>query len=231
MQTEVFMIYFTYDVKFLALILLFVWGISRIFRSIKYGKPDFWRETLVWLLFLFTAYLLYHTFEPFTFLLERQGTKANLVPLQGILKMIENASIFDDAVTQRIVFINLAGNILIFCPFGFLIPLLEEKLKNGWLVLLLGLTISLLIEFTQTLLVGRVFDVDDLTLNTFGTLLGFLVYAILNMIRGPKKFFERIRASARPKALGYAFGYLVFALAVTIGLYFYDYNLYKQIPQ
>jgi len=231
MQNEVLMIYFTYDVEFLALMLLFGWGVSRITRTIKHGKPDLWRETIVWALFLFTAYLLYHTFQPFTFLLERQGSKANLVPLQGILKMIENASIFDDAVTKRIVFINLAGNVLLFYPYGFLIPLLEKRLNKGWLVIFLGLSISLLIELTQTLLVGRVFDVDDLMLNTFGTLLGYLLYATLNLIQGPKIFFERIRASARPNALAYAYGFLVFALVVTIGLYFYDYNLYKQIPQ
>ena len=95
------MIYFTYDIQLLFRIILIVWLISRTFRAIKYGKPDFWRELLLWGLLLYVAVLLYNTFEPFAILLERQNQRANLVPLQGILKMIEYASIFDDEVTQR----------------------------------------------------------------------------------------------------------------------------------
>lgn len=225
------MIYFTYDIQLLFRIILIVWVISRTFRAIKYGKPDIWRELLLWGLLLYVAFLLYNTFEPFAILLERQNQRANLVPLQGILKMIENASIFDDEVTQRIVFINLAGNVLLFSPFGVAIPLLEKHLNRGWLVVLLGLTFSLVIELAQTFLIARVFDVDDLILNAAGTLIGFLVYALLNLVKPTRAFFDRIREAARPNAFRYTLIMVLIALAATIGIYTYGYDLYRQIPQ
>lgn len=225
------MIYFTYDIQLLYRFILVLWVVSRLIRAIQYGKPDFWREVLVWGLLLYVAFLLYNTFEPFRILLERQNQRANFVPLQGILKMIENASIFDDEVTQRIVFINLAGNVLIFTPFGMAIPLLEKQLNRGWLVILLGLAISLLIELAQTFLIRRVFDVDDLILNASGTLIGFLIYALLNSARPVRAFFDRIREAARPNALPYALIMMLIAAAATVGIYHYGYDLYQQIPQ
>src|SRR5690606_3083050 len=143
-------------------------------------------------------FLLYNTFEPFTILLDRQNQRANFLPLQGILRMIENASIFEDGVTRRIVFLNLAGNVLIFALLGTVIPLLEKRLNQVWLVVLLGLIFSLVIELAQTFLIVRVFDVDDLLLNSTGTLLGFGTYALLNQFKPIRSFFDRIRERARP---------------------------------
>jgi glycopeptide antibiotics resistance protein len=225
------MINFTYDIQLLFRIILLVWVISRVYRAIKYGKPLLWRELLLWMLLLYVAFLLYNTFEPLTILLNRQHQRANFVPLQGIAKMIENASIFDDKVTQRIVFLNLAGNVLIFSPFGVAIPLLEKRLNRGWLVVLLGLAISLVIELAQTFLIARVFDVDDLILNAAGTLIGFLIYALLNLNKSVRVFFDQIREAARPNALRYALLLLVIWAAATVGIYRYGYDLYRQIPQ
>lgn len=225
------MIYFTYDIQSLYRSILVLWVVSRLIRTMQYGKPDFWREVLLWGLLLYVAFLLYNTFEPFAILLERQDQRANFVPLQGILKMIENASIFDDEVTQRIVFINLAGNVLIFAPFGLAIPLLEKRLNKIWVVVLLGLAFSLVIELAQTFLIVRVFDVDDLILNASGTLIGFLVYALLNLAKPVRAFFDRIREAARPNAQRYALIMMLIAAAATVGIYHYGYNLYRQIPQ
>lgn len=186
---------------------------------------------MLWGLLLYVAFLLYNTFEPFAILLERQDQRANLVPLQGILKMIENASIFDDEVTQRIVFINLAGNVLLFSPLGFAIPLLEKRLNRVWLAVLLGLAFSLVIELAQTFLIARVFDVDDLILNAMGTLIGFMVYALLNLTTPFRSFFEQVREAARPNALRYALIMMLIVAAVTVGIYRYGLDLYLQILQ
>ena len=186
---------------------------------------------MLWGLLLYVAFLLYNTFEPFAILLQRQDQRANLVPLQGILKMIENASIFDDEVTQRIVFINLAGNVLLFSPLGFAIPLLEKRLNRILLAVLLGLAFSLVIELAQTFLIARVFDVDDLILNAMGTLIGFMVYALLNLASPFRSFFERVREAARPNALRYALIMMLIVAAITVGIYWYGFDLYRQILQ
>ena len=153
------------------------------------------------------------------------------MPLQGILSMIEKASIFDQDMTRRIVFVNIVGYILIFSPLGMPIPLLEKRLNKGWLVVLLGLSFSLTIEIAQTFLVDRVFDVDDLILNSFGTLVGFLVYAIFNQIKPVRTFFDQVREAARPNALRYALIFILIVAAATLGIYHYGYDLYRGIPQ
>ena len=71
-------------------------------------------------------------------------------------------------------FINFLGNIVMFLPVGFCFPLLwnQMPLKK---VILIGFGCSLFIEICQ-LPVARGTDVDDLWLNTLGTLLGFWMY-------------------------------------------------------
>ncbi len=72
-------------------------------------------------------------------------------------------------------------------PVGFLFPLLFEKLNNLKKMLLIGFFISLFIELTQLSYsvyiksVYRSFDVDDLMLNTLGTLLGYWFFYMLSM--------------------------------------------------
>ena len=225
------MIYFTYDFLLLLRIVLAIWIVSRIIRAIVYKKINLFREILLWVMFLYVIFLLFRTFEPFTILIQREHQRANFIPLQGILSMIEKASIFDQDMTRRIVFVNIVGNILIFSPLGMTIPLLEKRLNKGWLVVLLGLSFSLTIEIAQTFLVDRVFDVDDLILNSFGTLMGFLVYAILNQIKPVRTFFDQVREAARPNALRYALIFILIVAGATLGIYHYGYDLYRGIPQ
>lgn len=69
--------------------------------------------------------------------------------------------------------ISLLGNIVLFIPYGFLLPSLY-KIKGKYVVLL-GLSLSLFIELFQ-LFLPRWTDIDDIILNTFGTFIGFLLY-------------------------------------------------------
>ncbi|TYC82290.1 VanZ family protein [Acetobacterium wieringae] len=74
-------------------------------------------------------------------------------------------------------FKNLAGNIILFLPLGFLYPL-ARKNKVGFFhvfVVILGTTCA--IELIQYLfLASRRADVDDIILNLIGGLIGYLVY-------------------------------------------------------
>jgi glycopeptide antibiotics resistance protein len=75
--------------------------------------------------------------------------------------------------------LNLLGNIAVFIPVGFFIFLLWE-IKPAWCVLT-GLTISLGIECVQYP-IGRWTDIDDLMLNTLGTLIGVLLCLGINAL-------------------------------------------------
>jgi glycopeptide antibiotics resistance protein len=77
--------------------------------------------------------------------------------------------------------INFLGNVLMFAPIGFFLPLLWDM--KGRKVVLIGFCISLFIETTQ-LFLPRGTDVDDLILNTAGTFLGLLIYKFLSKIIG-----------------------------------------------
>ncbi|QDZ16148.1 VanZ family protein [Humibacter ginsenosidimutans] len=82
------------------------------------------------------------------------------------------------------VVLQLVLNVALFVPLGFFVRVLGGR---GWLLAtLLGLGVSLLIEFTQLTGVWglypcayRVFDVDDLATNTLGALLGSLAALVV----------------------------------------------------
>lgn len=68
------------------------------------------------------------------------------------------------------------GNIGMFAPIGFCLPLLWRR-KRWYHAVILGLLVSMGIEFIQVFS-GRVSDVDDVMLNTAGTIFGFILYCI-----------------------------------------------------
>lgn len=72
-------------------------------------------------------------------------------------------------------------NIVLFLPFGFLLPLIWKKADRLRHALLYGATFSLLIEVSQ-LLNNRSTDIDDLILNTLGSLIGFGVFKKISRI-------------------------------------------------
>jgi glycopeptide antibiotics resistance protein len=69
--------------------------------------------------------------------------------------------------------VNFIGNIVAFMPMGLIPPLILGRRAKLWHVALFGLSLSLAIEGGQYLSGRRVTDVDDLILNTLGTLLGY----------------------------------------------------------
>lgn len=76
---------------------------------------------------------------------------------------------------------NVVGNMIMFFPYGFFISyFLKLEKKNT--IIYLTIIVSLSIEVTQ-LLIGRVFDVDDIILNICGGLLGYLMYRFLVSIK------------------------------------------------
>ncbi len=76
-------------------------------------------------------------------------------------------------------FYNTFGTILVFIPLGILLPLVFVNLRNMTLIVLLSLVVSLIIETIQYVTLLGVFDVDDILLNTFGSILGFLIFTLI----------------------------------------------------
>lgn len=102
----------------------------------------------------------------------------NLVPL----KEIERFWIYRGKLGIY-SFLNLAGNVMIFMPVGFLIPILWKDRRGFLFTACITFEMSLAIECIQLLSRVGSFDVDDLLLNTLGGILGYVLL----------KFYEKWR--------------------------------------
>lgn len=96
----------------------------------------------------------------------------NFIPFTTILSYLEGGS------GLTIAFLNLAGNIALLMPIGFLISLIYRDIR--WKkVLIVGVLSGLTIELLQTVLKVGIFDIDDVILNALGVFLGFVAYVYL----------------------------------------------------
>jgi glycopeptide antibiotics resistance protein len=69
-------------------------------------------------------------------------------------------------------------NMLLFVPFGFMLPLIWKKYEVLWKTALSGFAFSLIIEVSQ-LFNSRITDLDDLLMNTLGSLVGWGIFRLL----------------------------------------------------
>lgn len=104
-------------------------------------------------------------------ILEGLGT-ANFTPFKTIKMYIDYAYKLNSVE-------NLAGNVLVFVPFGFLFPLVAKEGERFFVMLLNAFVFVLGIEVFQLFSAFGAFDVDDLLLNCFGAALGFGIYRLL----------------------------------------------------
>ena len=111
--------------------------------------------------------------------------KNNFIPFRFLAETYDEVFVKRNLNYFLVIFL---GNIVMFMPLGFFVPLLW-KISNRF-VILLGFSFSLLIETSQ-LFLNRQTDVDDLMLNTVGVILGLLLYKLLN--RKNKYFIRKFR--------------------------------------
>ena len=103
-------------------------------------------------------------------------SSSNFIPFKEMLRYEFGTKLF---------FKNVVGNMIMFIPFGFFTSYFL-KLKKIYSVFILTLLTSITIETTQ-LLIGRVFDIDDIFLNIIGGLIGYFIFKIIYKIKFLKK--------------------------------------------
>lgn len=81
-------------------------------------------------------------------------------------------------------FTNIAGNLALLAPLGFLLPLFWRYFISAKNTILFAARLSLSIELLQ-MAAGGVTSVDDLILNTAGAAIGFLLAKLLLRICPP----------------------------------------------
>lgn len=94
-------------------------------------------------------------------------------------------------------------NIIMFMPLGFLLPLIWRRYREMGRTVLTGFCMSLSIELSQ-LFCLRVTDIDDLTMNTLGTAIGFGCWIAFRCLF-PKAGRKAIKVSSA-EPLVYLFG-------------------------
>ena len=225
------MIFLTYDIQLLLLATSFGWLIARLVRFAIQKRGSLLRELTLAILFLFLWFLIQRTLEPFVLVLDQTPEPPNLVPIKGLVLMLQRAIAVDHAFTRWIVAVNILGNVLIFVPIGFLVSVLTPNPHKGWLSILIGLAISLTIEIVQLSFVIRVFDVDDLLLNSFGAWLGFIAFLFASKGKPLKELFTHISSAQRPHTWRFVLLYGLFAITAAAIVFWLDYTVYLGIPQ
>ena len=111
------------------------------------------------------------------------------VPLSDILHMLKYGGI-------TTILRNIGGNVVLLMPLSILLPFVIKRHIGIMKMLAIGLLSSISIESTQaiiSLIIGaryKISSIDDVILNTFGALIGYLFYALAKRITNNFKIVE-----------------------------------------
>ena len=169
----------TYTVSAILYIFLLIYMLIKKYEIKKIGY--------ITLLYLYGIRIFYITILPIPL---------DVVGVESLQILSENSSYiklipFSDIFTYNIdSFIKQSiENIVNFIPLGFLLPLIYNKCRNFKSVIKYSFATSLLIESIQLIISFiiirapfRIFDINDLLLNTLGGILGYILYINIKKI-------------------------------------------------
>lgn len=137
-----------------------VWGVHLIRKKKDGDGIEVGRRGM---LTVFLAYLMVVFYM--TFLCREPGSRNDIS-----LVLFET---WGEQFSSHAMFIE---NIILFIPFGMLLPLLYRRFRQGWICVLAGFLCSCSIEIMQHLTGTGYLQLDDIVTNTAGTLLGWLLW-------------------------------------------------------
>lgn len=135
-------------------------------------------KALKWIFALYCIVMIWLLF------LQRLGSMAptgryNLVPLDTVrlyVRLLQHS----ESLTQRNSAIaNLAGNVVLFIPFGIFIPLMVSWQQKFLPFVILTTGLLLLVELLQYVTGLGALDVDDMILNFCGVMIGRIFWRLL----------------------------------------------------
>lgn len=97
------------------------------------------------------------------------SVRINLVPFKSILHYLFNYH----NLNYDIWFNNLFGLVIAFIPFGFLVPIMLNKIKRLRDVIAISASFSFIVEALQLITRHGVADIDDIILSVVGSILGY----------------------------------------------------------
>lgn len=182
-----------------ALISMALWIIYRLYNVVKNKRINIAREIILFIFFVYFLFLLLLTIfkggriefsNQFNSFMYREH---GLLGIINIVPIKETINTFMHSETgMRNSLRNLIGNILVFMPLGFFIPLLFDKFNNLKKVLKVGCLSSLAIELSQLFVGSNVCDIDDVIYNTLGAVVGFICYKTFETIINITKLKDKL---------------------------------------
>ena len=98
----------------------------------------------------------------------------NFIPLKTIITYFSR--LYEHTINTDIVIKNLLGNLLLFAPIGFFVPVLfDNKINRFYKFLLLILIITIFVEIIQFITFMGSSDIDDIILNTIGAIIIYMI--------------------------------------------------------
>lgn len=150
------------------LIITIILSSLRIAYIVKYKEKFKFYEEMLKLGFIIYIVSLFYvvTFQDVSW------STSNFIPFKEVFRY--------QLFSERF-FRNVVGNLIMFMPYGFFVSYFL-KLDQKRQIFLMSLLVSVTIEVTQ-LIIGRVFDVDDIMLNVCGGMLGYFVYRLIHKFK------------------------------------------------
>ena len=140
------------------------------------------------LFLLYVGFLIYFLFIAEWYV--RTGVSEEYRYNLELFREIKRFIIYREQLGSFAVFANLAGNILIFAPYGFFISMASRS-RGFFKTLFFSMGLSLCVEIVQLFTRVGSFDVDDILLNTIGGVAGYIIFLICNAMR--RNYYARNR--------------------------------------
>lgn len=121
---------------------------------------------IFWVYFFVLIYSTLFTYNHYVY-----GQSANLIPFDSIKLMWHSGDYW-------LILKNVFGNVALFLPLGFLMPLVLKRMRSFLKTAATGFLISFTIEVLQYEFAERIFDIDDIFLNGIGAVLGYMIFKI-----------------------------------------------------
>lgn len=178
-----------YPILVLCLIVVPCWLAFRLYRHRTSGRPlSFQRELLLLVFVAYLAGLAAATLTP------NRSSRLRAAGTGGIDLQPSIASLTCSSATlptgsrdRAFCARNARGNVLLFVPLGFLLPLVWRRLRLGK-ALQIAIAVSLSIELLQWLSSSlgsyRAVDINDVILNVVGACLGLVPVFMLRLRPG-----------------------------------------------
>ena len=133
---------------------------------------------MLWL--LFGQRMGFVVFDDYTEQLKRN---INIIPFKTAAMYFKQIFVQNTGISPAHAVINFFGNIIMFIPLGFFLPLcLTKKLSFGRFICYIVIIIFS-VEIIQFVTLLGSFDVDDIILNTLGSSVGYPFHKLIKKYR------------------------------------------------